>query len=407
MFRQARRQLTLWYLTVLALIVGVFAAGTFLATRAVLIQGLDDTNRHLLAPTLEAFRQDDDELVDVGHELAELALDRDDHLALLTARGQVVYARGRQLDPEPPVAAGAVTHRGDPPLRLYTAPLVRDGVIRGYLRIGHSAEAAHAALRGLGLALGLMLPAALLFAWIGGRWLTARALAPIEAALARERELTRDASHELRTPLAVLLNQAQLALEASDATPSMRERLERMVRTLRAMSALVSDLLLLGRADTGLGSAAMRFSLLEVLEEELAGFGGLACDRGMTLVAPAGDEAGWVTGDPSQIARVVRNLLDNALRYGTPDTSVRLGLRRSGGSVLLEVTNSGEPIAPGDRARLFERFSRLEAGRRVNPEGTGLGLALARAIARAHGGDLTLAASDAAATTFELRLPAA
>lgn len=407
MFQQARRQLTLWYLSVLALIVAVFAAGTFFATRVVLVQGLDETNRHLLAPTLEAFQNDDESLTDVAHELAELVLEDDDHLALLTSRGQVLYARGRQLDPEPAVAAGAMTFAGDPPLRLWTAPLVRDGEIRGYLRIGHSAEVAHEALRGLGLALALMVPASLLLAWAGGRWLTARALRPIEAALQRERELTRDASHELRTPLAVLLNQAQLALESPEAQGPVRDKLERMVRTLRAMSALVSDLLLLGRADTGVGPAAVRFALLEVVEEEVEAFRGLAAERRMTIEAPPTDEAGWVRGDPAQVARVVRNLLDNALRYGKAGTAVRLVLERGGGSVQLAITNAGPRIAPEDRERLFERFARLEAGRRANPEGTGLGLALARAIARAHGGELALRASDDAATTFLLRLPAA
>ncbi len=406
MFQQAKRRLTLWNLSVLFLLVGLFALGTFVATRAVLLQGLDDTNRHLLAPTLEAFGRDDEDLTDVAHELSELALDDDDHLALMTARGHVVYARGRQLDPEPVVTPGAVTV-GSPPLRLFTAPLTRDGTVRGYLRIGHSAEGTHDALRGLGIALALMLPAALLLAWLGGRWLTARALAPIEAALLRERELTRDASHELRTPLTVLLNQAQLALESPEATGSVRERLERMVRTLRGMSALVSDLLLLGRADAGLGEAAMRFSLAEVVEEEVAAFGGLARERGMAIEASVGDEAGWVRGDPAQLARVVRNLLDNALRYGDRDTAVRVALSRSGGAVLLEVTNAGPAIPAPERDRLFERFARLPAGRSANPEGAGLGLALARAIARAHGGDLFLGASTAEATSFGLRLPAA
>jgi two-component system, OmpR family, sensor kinase len=105
-----------------------------------------------------------------------------------------------------------------------------------------------------------------------------------------------------------------------------------------------------------------------------------------------------VEGDPEQLTRVLTNLADNARRAGR---QVRIEVRREGGQAVAEVTDDGPGVPPADRDRVFERFVRLEAG----PGRNGLGLPIARAVARAHGGDLTCEDAPAGAR-FVLRVPA-
>lgn len=404
MFQRLRHQLTGWYLSILAVVLVVFALGTVLAAGAMLRAEVDEGNRRALAPILQSFASDDSTIAEIIHELSELALAENEHLALLTPRGRVLYARGLQLDPEPAVQRGVSLYHGRAPLRLFVEPLERDGTVRGYLRIGRSVEGIRSTMHIMMLTMAAMIPLALLIAWLGGRWLAAKAVRPIEEAMARERQFTRDASHELRTPLSVVLSQAQLALDQPEVTPALQTKLEVIVRTVRKMGALVEDLLTLGRGDAGIHGKTLRFSLEEVVEEEVQALESLAAERGIRFeLSPATDGA-WVDGDPGRLAQVVRNLLDNALRYG--QAPIRIGFASEADVVSLSVSNAGEGISPGEQARLFDRFHRSQAGRALNPDGTGLGLAIARAIARAHRGDLTMCSTEAA-TVFTLRLPRA
>ncbi|MNY04590.1 Alkaline phosphatase synthesis sensor protein PhoR [compost metagenome] len=178
-----------------------------------------------------------------------------------------------------------------------------------------------------------------------------------------------------------------------------------IVATTRKMNALVADLLALGRIDAGGGGAPLRFALAELLEEEGEALAPLAQARGVALAVTAQPDGAWVHGDPARIGQVVRNLLDNAIRYTPQGGAVRAGLQVEPGAIVLEVSNTGPSIPPEQQRLVFERFHRLDAGRAANPDGSGLGLAIARAIAKAHGGELFLAASNARETTFRLRLP--
>lgn len=404
MFRRLKLRLTAWYLSVLALVLLSFGAGTFLITHRMLVASLDDANRRALAPIVARFAAEDDTLGDLTHELSELVLERDEHLAVLTPRGKVLYARGVQLDPEPPLTLGASRHGGPTPLRLFVAPLVQDGVLKGHLRIGRSVGSARQTMAILGWTMGGLIPLALLVAWAGGSLLATQAVRPVEAAMERERQFTRDASHELRTPLTILLTQAQLAREAPDLPPATAAKLDVVIDTARKMASLVEDLLTLGRGDAGLHGPTLRFSLAELVEDEVAALSSVARAQGRTLELAAPADGAWVDGDPGRLGQVVRNLLDNAVRYGDPPLSVRVATEPDG--VSLTVTNAGGALSAHDQRHVFDRFYRAEAGRARHPSGTGLGLAIARTIARAHGGELSVR-SNAEGTAFTLRLPGA
>ena len=103
--------------------------------------------------------------------------------------------------------------------------------------------------------------------------------------------------------------------------------------------------------------------------------------------------------------QVLGNLVSNAVKYGDHDGLIELALSKQNGQALLTVSNTGAPIPPADQGKVFDRFYRADSSRSREIEGVGLGLSLAREMARAHGGDLVLVQSDEQRTTFALRLP--
>lgn len=404
MLAQLRRRLQRHYLLVLAIALSLYALGSFALAAVVLTNGLDDDNRRLLDPAASGYATLDWSLPKLKIEFTEFVLDRDEHAAILDPAGRVLDYRGPRPAPaELPTRLGA---RTEGHLRVYVMPLERDGVRSGYLLIARSLHDIRRALAALALAFAATLPLVLLLAGVAGWWLSKRSAAPVEAAIAREREFTRDASHELRTPLAVIQLQAQLAHEVAGLPEPARARLESVIATSRRMSALLGDLLSLAREDAGLQGEALRFSLAEVLEETLDELGALAESRAVAIRRDDAFPDAFVQGAPVRLGRAVSNLLDNALRYTPAGGHVAVRLASEGGWHVLTIANTGAPIPDAARARIFERFMRTDEARAANPGGTGLGLPFARAVAQAHGGTLELLPPDADGNAFALRLPA-
>ncbi len=230
-------------------------------------------------------------------------------------------------------------------------------------------------------------------------------LARLEAAGARQRRFIADASHELRSPLAVLRTQLEVALAHPD--PEVRTALlEGALEDTDRLQALATDLLLLARLDSG-GPDRAEASLGPSDPVDLAE---LVAD---TVRARAGDphpvrldlqDGIHVAGSRLWLGRLLTNLLDNAQRHADREVTVRLHREPGTGSAVLEVANDGCEVAAEDRERIFERFTRLDDARSRDHGGAGLGLPIARDIARHHGGDLALAPSPGS-TVFRTRLP--
>ena len=216
-----------------------------------------------------------------------------------------------------------------------------------------------------------------------------RMLASLEAARAGERRFLADASHELRTPVTTLLGNAEFAARHG-ADP---EVLEELVRDARRLARLVDDLLVLERAGASGGSEAGPVDLSRVVGDMVATHG--ADGR----VSAAQVDAVWVSGDASELARALENLVENALVHGPVDGAVTVSLVGEGGRAMLTVRDEGPGTDPGDADRLFERFWRgPEASGRP---GSGLGLSIVAAIAQRHGGAVRVAGS-----AFTIDLPA-
>lgn len=212
----------------------------------------------------------------------------------------------------------------------------------------------------------------------------------LDAALSRERRFTADAAHELRTPVAaVKVHADNLRTAINDA-----ERLESQQRLdagVRRMERAISQLLALSRVEPGAAPLARdAVALQDILARHADDARALAAERDITVSVDAARAV--VTGDAAAMDGLVRNLLDNAVRYTPASGQVRVRLASADGEVRLVVEDSGPGIAPEARERVFERFHR-ELGTGV--EGSGLGLSIVAQVLASHGGRIVLDASPA------------
>ena len=236
------------------------------------------------------------------------------------------------------------------------------------------------------------------------------ARAETQGMVVAQREFVADASHELRTPLTSILANLEL-LEASLARSGTADDDERgemiasALRSSRRMSRLVSDLLLLARADAGREAPHVRCELTAIARAALAEAEPLAEAHNLTaeLAGPAPIE-----GNPDELHRMISNLIDNALRHTPAGTSILARVLIDGDEAVLELTDDGPGLSAELGEQIFERFVH-GAGRAdvAGSGGTGLGLAIVRAVTIAHGGQVEAGASAAGGARFTVRIPLA
>ncbi|HSK61287.1 MAG TPA: HAMP domain-containing sensor histidine kinase, partial [Actinomycetospora sp.] len=231
------------------------------------------------------------------------------------------------------------------------------------------------------------------------------AAAEAQRSEARTRRFLSDAAHELRTPITGVQTLAESLVRHPDGDLERRERLATtLVRETRRAGALVNDMLELARIEDG--------TALDRREVDLAALAAAEADR-VALLAPGltvrvDGTPTPVDADPGRIAQVLANLLENARRHSPPAGTVRIVVSRDGPTAVLDVVDEGPGIPPADRERVFDRLVRLDDARTRDAGGAGLGLPIARALARAHGGDLRAvdtAADDEVGARLRLTLP--
>lgn len=208
------------------------------------------------------------------------------------------------------------------------------------------------------------------------------------ASMEQERRFTADAAHELRTPLAAVKTQAQVALGARDDEERLHA-LNQVVEGSDRAAHLVEQLLALARLDpqTTLGPTAS-VSLRRLAVECLAAQAPLAMRKGIALsLQAAEDDEGWVEGDASLLAALLRNLVDNAVRYSPAQSDVDVEIVRAGQVLRLRVSDQGPGIPAEERERVCERFYRVLGS---NEAGSGLGLSIVKRIADLHHASMAL-----------------
>jgi two-component system, OmpR family, sensor histidine kinase SenX3 len=218
------------------------------------------------------------------------------------------------------------------------------------------------------------------------------------------RDFVANASHELKTPAASIQAAAETLLhvwqEDPAAVPRFAEQLEREAVRL---SRIVADLLDLSRLESG-SELQENVRLDALVREETSRFEDAAIEAGLTIDIDVA-HVPPVRGSGRDLSLLVRNLLDNAIRYTKADGTIIAAVAADNGSVVLRVSDTGSGIPSKDLTRVFERFYRVDRARSRETGGTGLGLAIVRHVAENHGGTVTVTSELGRGSTFEVRLP--
>lgn len=216
-------------------------------------------------------------------------------------------------------------------------------------------------------------------------------------------------SHELRTPLSLIKSAAETLIDGGRNDPAITARfLDIIDKHANRLTLLIDDLLFLARLDSGrmelhLQPVPLRMAAQEALDDAAL----IARARGVTLAnqVPAGIAA---DADPERLRQVLANLIDNAIKYGRADGNVSVkGRAVNRTQVELAVRDDGPGIPLEAKARIFERFYRVDKARSREQGGTGLGLAIVKNVVQAHGGDVRVESAAGAGTEFFITLPAA
>lgn len=238
-------------------------------------------------------------------------------------------------------------------------------------------------------------------------------LARLEASVARERRFTANAAHELLTPLATLRSEAEVALRRERDAPAYREALERLLFDVERMTATVRGLLELAHAERLVKRPEDRIDFSALVEARATRARPAAAAKGLHLAVRV--EPGLtVAADGAPLVEIVDNLLQNAIKYTSEEGRVAVELEHGAssdlsgavGEAVLRVRDTGVGFGPAEAEQLFDRFYRSDDAAVQAEPGSGLGLAVVRAIAEAYGGSVRAeSAGPGQGATFEVRLP--
>jgi signal transduction histidine kinase len=452
-----RTRLTLWYSAVLTFALLVCSGTTWLLLRHFLYS---DLSRTLLNQSLgfTTYLQIEDK-----HSLAQLAHESDEYsrslpqrhlLTLLDPNGGVLYTNTPEKSPVVPNGSFArpgtpfpMGYQGAAYLAVCHSVWLKRGEFRTVLAI--PTESTLRVVWLLGVVLCGVVPLFVVAGAVGGYWLSRRALTPVGAITAKARaiglanlserlpvlrtndelqrltetwnemldrlersvsnitQFTGDASHELRTPIAIIRLAAENALRRGRPEAEYRLALEHVYRESENMTALVDNLLFLAHADTQRQRTSGVVELRCLTEAACVDLTPMARAKHIDIQHATPSSPMRVPGDQSTLGRLFRILLDNAIKYTPEGGSVRIDLQQEDDGFSARVVDTGIGIPEGVRDRVFERFFRVDPSRSKESGGYGLGLAIAFAIVKQHGGRITVEPNSPTGSIFWVWLPAA
>jgi signal transduction histidine kinase len=231
-------------------------------------------------------------------------------------------------------------------------------------------------------------------------------LGRIERSFEQLRRFTSDASHELRTPLTAIRSVGEVGLRRPGTAETYREVIESMLEEAGRLTRLVESLLAISRADSGqIQLVRSEIDVLPFVREVGLFVEVLADEKGQRLYI-GGDEATRIQGDRAILRQILINLLDNAIKYSPAGSAISVRVQPDGSQTASVAVKDAGPGIPAEHCdRVFDRFYRVDEGRSREAGGAGLGLALAKWGAEAHGGRLELSCPPGGGCIFRLSLP--
>jgi heavy metal sensor kinase len=450
-----RIRLAAWYSAVVALTLIGFAFGMYLAIQTAIHKAVDNE----LASRLDGIHtflwrhlpwQSGKELLQEFQEHSGLTPGGDLY-DVMDEQHRWVYqpATMRTLGLEPNLPEGPhedrykTLKRGGRLVRVLTANV--EVAKRQYtVRVATVITAVSEVLERLRWLALLVIPAIILCSGFGGYWLSGRAMAPIEEitrtardiseqslsrrlplpgardelrmlsetlnamlsrledAFRRVVQFTSDASHELRTPVAIIRTTAELMQEQKRTVAEYEEANAQILAEAERTSNLIAELLTLARADSQAAELSFaEVNLCEVAREVIASAAALAESKEISLRSHIPAPAVTVIGDYNAIRRLTLIFLDNAIKYSAPGTDVLTSVCVQGSSAVIEVRDEGIGIAEQDITHIFERFYRADKARSREMGGAGLGLSIAKWIAKGHNAQIEVESALGKGSTFK------
>jgi heavy metal sensor kinase len=453
-----RVRLTLWYLLVVILVLGVYDTAVFIFVSRNLSNTLNQQLRQDFFWVVASIYQKPDGTFTLDEPEPLVPEEGLPWIQVWSADGERVLYRNSEAQRRPvpqeqaAVSEGLVSMPTDAaPLRVLTRRgdfLMKAGALkdaRVIIQVARSEGPMRAQFRELLLIFIFGLPAAAAVAGLGGYALARRALAPVERMTDRARTITAerlhdrlpvhnpddemgrlavvfnetlgrleesfeqmrrftaDVSHELRTPLTSIRSVGEVGLRGHRDEQAYRAIIGSMLEEADRLASLVDRLLTLSRAETGqAGLSVETIDLRELAENVAAHLGVLAEEQRQTISIEAHGSP-QALGDRMVIRQALINLVDNAIKFSGNGGNIRIAVREDAAGAVAEVSDSGPGIPTDARDRIFDRFYRAT----TNATGTGLGLSIARGAVEANGGRLTLDATGPHGSTFRITLPLA
>ena len=456
--RTLRARFALWTACLLLVALTLFGIFVYLRMAQSLADGVDQRLRLATSQVAAEVDVQNGAAVPAAEFMQELAktplLEQGFSFRVLNRAGQTIQAYGaHQTLPPPPrnfeqqdqpgvfstIAASATQQ----PVRLYTASIIEEDQVIGTIQVAQTLNNMRQTLNQLLASLLIGGPLLAVLAGVGGYWLAARALAPIDKitrtaryisaqdltarlnlpptddeagrlaatfdsmlvrldeAFQRERRCTADAAHELRTPLAVMQTILSSTLARPRTPAQYAEVLTDLGEETQRLHTLIEGLLHLTRSDTTQPSIKERVNLSLLLTDVSDSLRLLAEAKGLRLTATVADNL-TLRGDSDGLLRLFVNLLDNAIQYTEGGEITVVAGAQPNGLIEISITDTGVGIAAAHLPHLFERFYRVDQAR--TRAGAGLGLAIALRIAQAHSGTIQVASELGKGTIFTVQL---
>ena len=424
MHQSLRSRLLLYYLIVMAAILGIFGSGVYVVFRRSLYQQLDKkllTLAQSATPSFSAVSDSGSKYLNQVEEVPWRDIFNRDRQSLewFDENGSLLGRKGLIKLDAPPKVGTSFTEDSETGevFRTHTLSMFirRNGesgppTLVGFIRATQSNEEIEQAQEELFwiLIAGGMLT--LVLTGFGGFWLTQKAIEPIEASFLQLKQFTADASHELRSPLTAIKASVDIMRTHPERVhPKDVRKLEAIAGATLQMNEMLGDLLFLARADadSDLPVAQRKLTpvqLNQILQNCFVLLEPLAKKKNIVFQSKFRDELS-VWGDVAQLSRLFSNLLENALQYTPDEGRVSLDLYRQNRFAVISVRDTGIGIAADQVNKVFDRFWRADKARTRREGGTGLGLAISAAIVKRHGGRISVTSELNIGTCFLVRIP--